>query len=105
MIATSGNNSAFKHCCMIVVRNMLPKCYSKPERIYLCSVKKAASRFLTQIPRGATREVPGPGTCTEAEIKPVEPDQGNACAGKEVPTCIFLSPLRSISDSIFKPLK
>jgi hypothetical protein len=21
----------------------------------------------------------------EAEIKPVEPDQGNACAGKEVP--------------------
>lgn len=101
MIATSGNNSAFKHCCMIVVRKMLPKCYSKPERIYLCGVERAVNRLSAQIPRGATREVPGPGTRTEAEIKPVEPDQGNACAGKEVPLCLFLSPLRSISNSIF----
>jgi hypothetical protein len=67
-----------------VIRQLKGKCYSKPERIYLCPVEKAVSRFLTQIPRGAYPSVPGPGTSTEAEIKPVEPDQGNACAGKEV---------------------
>lgn len=34
---------------------------------------------------------------TKAEIKPVEPDQGNACAGKVV--CLYFSTLRSRSIS------
>ena len=41
--------------------------------------QKAAKPVLKQIPRGAIL-LP---TAGGAEIKPVEPDQGNACAGKE----------------------
>jgi hypothetical protein len=56
---------------------------------------------LTQIPRGASPLFQGPEPAEEAEIKPVEPDQGNACAGKEVHFIFPLFSFRSISDSIF----
>lgn len=47
------------------------KSYSNRKIIYFCGI---------------------PG-CRKAEIKPVEPDQGNACEGKAAPLSAYFSPL------------
>lgn len=49
-----------------------------------------------QIPRGAFPAVGG-----IAEIIPVEPDQGNACAGKVVPLFAYASLSQHFSQTIF----
>jgi hypothetical protein len=40
-------------------------------------------------------------TCAAAEIIPVEPDQGNACAGKVVPSFAYASLSQHFSQTIF----
>lgn len=67
-----------------MIRRLQTKCYRIVKRFYLCQTKTHCYGFLVQIPRGAPRLWRG------AEITPVEPDQGNACAGKEA---TFISPL------------
>src|SRR6266705_815257 len=42
------------------------------------------------------------GASTEAEIKPVKPDQGNACAGKEVGSFPFLHSISPLFFNLFK---
>jgi hypothetical protein len=56
---------------------------------------------LTQIPRGAATFY------VMAEIKPVEPDQGNACAGKEALTCfpLFVSQHFRYNFLLIKPVQ
>src|SRR5574343_301411 len=78
------------------------KCYrtSKFFSIYLCGAEKC---FPASSSRGATVRS---HDRSEAEIRPVEPEQGNACAGKvdaSFPTLLFRSiPSNQFLTQIFK---
>jgi hypothetical protein len=71
----------------------MPKKYCS----YLCRlfIKIENFRFPGVLLGKATS--PGP----DAEIIPVEPDQGNACAGKVVPSFVYASLPQHFSQTIF----
>jgi len=78
---------------------LVSKSYRLQKKIYAVFLWRFREK--AQIPRGVPPGF-GPG---RAEIKPVEPDQGNACAGKVIYN--FLSPVSALSSHFFnyKPLK
>ena len=64
--------------CFFMIRQLARECYTKLKRFIFAPSKSGKAGFDTDSPGCYS-----PALAGGAEIKPVEPDQGNACAGKD----------------------
>jgi len=91
-----ANGLLYMQRYLLVKRPGMPICYNILKKNLFVSLQALSKKLRISSSPGCSPAVGG-----DAEIIPVEPDQGNACAGKVVPSFAYASLPQHFSQTIF----